>query len=148
MSTAKAPLETKIQQSGESLDAWVHEVIQWHFDPATGCPFWLNYAEGLGWDPRKEVQSYDDLSRLGPFQDEWLRGGPVRRWVPKGYAGRPVYTFETGGSTGGPISPGHLLHDRPRSALGNQATEDGPAKNGGTIQAACDRTRSDTPARP
>ena len=34
----------------------------------------------------------------------WLRGGPVRRWVPKGYADRPVYTFETGGSTGVPKS--------------------------------------------
>src|SRR2546425_4579904 len=97
-------LETKIQQSRESLDAWVREIIQWHFNPATGCPFWLNYAEGLGWDPRKEIQTYDDLSRLAPFQDEWLRGGPVRRWVPKGYAGRPVYTFETGGSTGVPKS--------------------------------------------
>src|SRR5256884_2323983 len=88
-------LETKIQQSRESLDAWVREIIQWHFDPATGCPFWLNYAERLSWDPRKEIQTYDDLSRLGPFQDEWLRGGPVRRWVPKGFAGQPVYTFET-----------------------------------------------------
>jgi hypothetical protein len=54
--------------------------------------------------PRKEIQSYDDLSRFGSFQDEWLRGGPVRRWVPKGYADRPVYTFETGGSTGVPKS--------------------------------------------
>ncbi len=57
-----------------------------------------------GWDPREEIQSYDDLARFGPFQDEWLRGGPVRRWVPKGYADRPVYTFETGGSTGVPKS--------------------------------------------
>jgi hypothetical protein len=28
----------------------------------------------------------------------------VRRWVPKGFAIRPVYTFETGGSTGVPKS--------------------------------------------
>ena len=54
--------------------------------------------------PERQIQTYDDLSKLGPFQDEWLRGGPVRRWVPKGYAGRPVYTFETGGSTGVPKS--------------------------------------------
>ena len=73
-------------------------------DPATGCPFWLDYARNLGWDPRDQIHSYNDLARLGPFQDEWLRGGPVRRWVPKGYAGRPVYTFETGGSTGVPKS--------------------------------------------
>ena len=45
-----------------------------------------------------------DLDRFGFFQDEWLRGGPVRRWVPKAYADRPIYTFETGGSTGVPKS--------------------------------------------
>jgi hypothetical protein len=28
----------------------------------------------------------------------------VRRWVPKAYAGQPIYTFETGGSTGVPKS--------------------------------------------
>ncbi len=104
MSTAETNLQTNIKQSRVALDAWVREVIQWHFDPATGCPFWLDYASKLGWDPRKEIQTYDDLARLGPFQDEWLRGGPVRRWVPKAYANRPVYTFETGGSTGVPKS--------------------------------------------
>jgi hypothetical protein len=88
----------------EKLDAWVREVIAWHFNPETGCPFWLDYAGKLSWDPRKEIQTYDDLFRFGFFQDEWLRGGPVRRWVPKGFADRPVYTFETGGSTGVPKS--------------------------------------------
>jgi hypothetical protein len=86
------------------LDAWVREVVEWHFDPATGCPFWLNYAKTLDWNPRREVRGYKDLARFGFFQDEWLRGGPVRRWVPRGLAGRPVYVFETGGSTGVPKS--------------------------------------------
>ena len=72
--------------------------------PETGCPFWLEYASNLDWDPSTEVQTYDDLDRFGFFQDEWLRGGPVRRWVPKAYADRPIYIFETGGSTGVPKS--------------------------------------------
>ena len=86
------------------LDAWVREVVQWHFDPETGTPFWLERAKTLGWDPREGIRGYADLDRFGFFQDEWLRGGPVRRWVPKGYADRPVYMFETGGSTGVPKS--------------------------------------------
>jgi hypothetical protein len=86
------------------LDAWVREVVAWHFDPKTGCPFWLDFAGNLDWDPRREIRAYEDLSRFGFFQDEWLRGGPVRRWVPKGFAHRPVFTFETGGSTGVPKS--------------------------------------------
>ena len=79
-------------------------MVQWHFSPESGCPFWLEYARKLDWDPRREVKTYADLDRFGFFQDEWLRGGPVRRWVPKAYADRPVYTFETGGSTGVPKS--------------------------------------------
>jgi phenylacetate-coenzyme A ligase PaaK-like adenylate-forming protein len=87
-----------------ALDAWVRELMQWHFSPDTGCPFWLDWAARAGWDPRTEVRSYDDLDKFGFFQDEWLRGGPVRRWVPRAYATQPIYTFETGGSTGVPKS--------------------------------------------
>jgi phenylacetate-coenzyme A ligase PaaK-like adenylate-forming protein len=92
----------RVKAAREALDAHVREIVAWHFDPATGSAFWLDYATKLGWDPRKEVQSFDDLKRLGEFQDEWLRGGPVQRWVPKGLAGQPIYVFETGGTTGVP----------------------------------------------
>ena len=96
--------ESALTHARATLDAWVRELMRWHFDPATGCPFWLDWAARAGWDPRVEVQTYDDLERFGGFEDEWLRGGPVRRWVPKGLASRPVYIFETGGSTGVPKS--------------------------------------------
>jgi len=97
-------IQAKTKAARSRLDAWVREVVAWHFSPETGCPFWLDYAAQLDWDPRREVQTYEDLDRFGSFQDEWLRGGPVRRWVPRGYSGRPVYVFETGGSTGVPKS--------------------------------------------
>lgn len=97
-------LQSKMKPSRDVLDAWTREIVEWHFNSETGCPFWLEYAKKLDWDPRKEIQGYDDLSRFDSFQDEWLRGGPVERWVPKGYAGKPVYVFETGGSTGVPKS--------------------------------------------
>jgi phenylacetate-coenzyme A ligase PaaK-like adenylate-forming protein len=97
-------LHTKVTAARETLDAWTRQMIEWHFSPETGCPFWLDYASKLGWEPRREIRSYDDLGRLGPFQDEWLRGGPVSRWVPRGLAGKPIYVFETGGSTGVPKS--------------------------------------------
>jgi hypothetical protein len=94
----------RVAEARVRLDAHTREIVAWHFDPKTGCPFWLEYAGKLGWDPRKEVQGYDDLDKFPFFEDEWLRGGPVRRWVPKAYADRPVYIFETGGSTGVPKS--------------------------------------------
>ena len=100
--TTETDLHTKVTSARETLDAWTRQMVEWHFSPETGCPFWLDYTGKLGWDPRREIRSYDDLGRLGPFQDEWLRGGPVSRWVPRGLAGKPIYVFETGGSTGVP----------------------------------------------
>jgi hypothetical protein len=79
-------------------------MIKWHFNPDTGCLFWLEFAAKLSWDPQKEIHAFDDLRKFPPFQDEWLRGGPVRRLVPQGLSGMPVYIFETGGTTGVPKS--------------------------------------------
>jgi hypothetical protein len=99
-----AALETKVKQAAERLDAHVREIIHWHFSPETGCEFWLNKAKEWGLDPRKEVTCFADMKKLPHFEDEWLRGGPVRRWQPRGLKGKPMYVFETGGSTGVPKS--------------------------------------------
>ncbi|MEE2638928.1 MAG: hypothetical protein VYE68_17040 [Acidobacteriota bacterium] len=96
--------KTDAASAPTALDDWVREIIEWHFNPDTGCPFWLDWARDAGWDPRQEVRSFDDLTKFPHFKDEKLRGGPVRRWVPKAYADRPTFVFETGGTTGIPKS--------------------------------------------
>jgi phenylacetate-coenzyme A ligase PaaK-like adenylate-forming protein len=96
--------QAAVTAARERLDAHVREIVHWHFDPETGSPFWLERAKSLDFNPLTDVKTYDDLDKFGPFEDEWLRGGPVRRWVPKAYANSPVFTFETGGSTGVPKS--------------------------------------------
>ena len=93
---------SRIAEAKNRLDEHVRDIVAWHFSPETGCPFWLERAKTFDFDPLKDVRGYDDLRLFGPFQDEWLRGGPVRRWVPKGLADQPVYVFETGGTTGIP----------------------------------------------
>ena len=103
-STSTVDLESKLQSARDRLDAHTYETVQWHFHPSTGCPFWLEKAQTLKFDPLKEVKNFDDLKKFDLFEDEWLRGGPVRRWVPKGFEGKPVYVFETGGTTGIPKS--------------------------------------------
>ena len=95
-------LEQRAKRAREALDAHVREVVQWHFDPDGGTPFWLEFREKLDFDPRKDVQGFEDLRRFPLFEDAWLRGGPVRRWVPKAFADKPIYVFETGGTTGIP----------------------------------------------
>jgi phenylacetate-coenzyme A ligase PaaK-like adenylate-forming protein len=101
MSTSLQPSQ---HQARERLDAHVREIVQWHFSPDTGTPFWLERAKTFKFNPRKDVQGYDDLKLFGLFEDEWLRGGPVRRWVPLALQNKPIYVFETGGTTGIPKS--------------------------------------------
>jgi phenylacetate-coenzyme A ligase PaaK-like adenylate-forming protein len=97
-------LDDNIRQAKDKLDAHVRDTVAWHFDPQTGTPFWLERVKTLGFDPRKVVKSFADLNKFGLFEDEWLRGGPVRRWVPKALQHKPIYVFETGGTTGIPKS--------------------------------------------
>jgi phenylacetate-coenzyme A ligase PaaK-like adenylate-forming protein len=97
-------LETRLNEAKARLDAHTVEIVQWHFHESTGCPFWLQKKSELKFDPLTEIRCYDDLKKFPAFEDEWLRGGPVRRWVPKAYENSPIYVFETGGTTGIPKS--------------------------------------------
>src|SRR5262245_24330000 len=73
-----AELQAAGKGARQKLDAHAYETVQWHFHPSTGCPFWLDYASKLKFDPLKEVKTFDDLKKFPLFEDEWLRGGPVR----------------------------------------------------------------------
>jgi hypothetical protein len=103
-STKDAPPPEKIKEARAKLDAQVREIVAWHFSPDTGAPFWLERAKSFKFNPLKDVQGYDDLKLFGIFEDEWLRGGPLQRWIPRGLKGKPIYVFETGGTTGIPKS--------------------------------------------
>ena len=87
-----------------TLDAHVREAVRWHFSEETGSPFWLEKKAGYDFDPVADVQTFEDLRQFPLFEDDWLRGGPVTRWLPKGLEGKPLYVFETGGTTGVPKS--------------------------------------------
>jgi phenylacetate-coenzyme A ligase PaaK-like adenylate-forming protein len=104
MSVTQDRLTSQIESARRALDAHVRETVRWHFDEATGCPFWLERKKQLGFDPLTDITSFDDLKRFPLFEDEWLRGGPVERWRPRALADRPTYVFETGGTTGIPKS--------------------------------------------
>jgi phenylacetate-coenzyme A ligase PaaK-like adenylate-forming protein len=90
------------QQTQELLDAHVREIVQWHFSPATGCPFWLDWAKHAGWNPATDIKGFADLLQFPHFQDEWLRDLQPEMWVPAAFRGKPFNIFETGGTTGMP----------------------------------------------
>jgi phenylacetate-coenzyme A ligase PaaK-like adenylate-forming protein len=100
----ESPSPDQLKQARERLDAHVREAVAWHFSPDTGAPFWLERAKSFKFNPLKDVQTFDDLRLFGLFEDDWLRGGPLQRWIPRGLKGKPIYVFETGGTTGIPKS--------------------------------------------
>lgn len=104
MSTMDTELETAIKAAKDRLDQHTYETVQWHFHESTGSPFWLGKKAELNFDPMTEIKGFDDLKKFPLFEDEWLRGGPIERWRPKGLDGKPTYVFETGGTTGIPKS--------------------------------------------
>jgi phenylacetate-coenzyme A ligase PaaK-like adenylate-forming protein len=102
-----AATPAQVKGAREQLDSQVREIVRWHFSPDTGTPFWLERAKSFKFNPLKDVQGFDDLKLFGFFEDDWLRGAPgldIRRWVPRGFKDKPVYVFETGGTTGIPKS--------------------------------------------
>jgi hypothetical protein len=92
MSSTASDLSPRIEDAKEQLDGQVRETVEWHFNPKTGCPFWLDYAAKLDWESRKEISCFEDLRKFPIFEDDWLRGGPMERWLPKGQAGKASQT--------------------------------------------------------
>ncbi|MDA8988883.1 hypothetical protein N9H22_00295 [Opitutales bacterium] len=95
--------EEQIKHAANDLDQHVEEMINWHFSPESGCPFWLNWAKEQDFNPLEEVRTFAELCDKFPyFEDEWLRDLPNKVWVPQAFADRPFNIFETGGTTGMP----------------------------------------------
>ena len=108
MSNEDTSVTVEVAQEAASAKDRLNEhtlkTVHWHFSEETGSPFWLQKKSELNFDPLTDVKSFDDLKKFPHFEDEWLRGGPIERWIPKGHAGKPTYVFETGGTTGIPKS--------------------------------------------
>jgi phenylacetate-coenzyme A ligase PaaK-like adenylate-forming protein len=84
-------------------DEFVRAAMDWHFDPATGSPYWLERAKSLDFDPRRDVRTHDDLT-LFPNVAAELRDVRAEDLLPRGYGDDPavVGVFESGGTTGAP----------------------------------------------
>lgn len=87
-----------------TLDARVAEIVDLHFDPRWGAPYWLERASMLGFDPRADLRCIEDLVRFGPMPIEELSRRPVEDFLPRKHHLRlhECITSETGGTTGPP----------------------------------------------
>ncbi|GGM33808.1 phenazine antibiotic biosynthesis protein [Longimycelium tulufanense] len=95
-------LDAEIGQAVDERE-FIEAAMRWHFDPATGSPYWLERARSLDFDPRRDVHTFADLRRFPNIVNE-LRTVPIADLVPKGYGPEPeVYgVYESGGTTGLP----------------------------------------------
>ena len=84
-------------------DEFIRAAMEWHFNPETGSPFWVERAKTLTFDPRVDVKSHDDLA-LFPNVAAEFREVRAEDLIPRGYGSRPdvVGFFESGGTTGVP----------------------------------------------
>ncbi|MBN3929570.1 AMP-binding protein [Streptomyces verrucosisporus] len=80
---------------------YLRDILRWHFDPATGSPFWLARARTLDFDPLTDITDISDLRRFPDVSDD-LRTVPVEDLVPAGLKGRSFEVFESGGTVGAP----------------------------------------------
>src|SRR4051812_13317540 len=85
-SVSDSSMSAKAHAAREALDKQVREVVQWHFSPETGTPFWLEKAKTYKFNPLKDVQGFADLKQFPLFEDDWLRASPdtdISQWIPR-----------------------------------------------------------------
>ena len=87
-----------------NIDDWVRQVVDIHFHPSHGTPFWIAREKELGIDARRDIRSYADLSILGAFPMEALKTRSVLDFLPATIAKdrSQLVVQETGGTTGSP----------------------------------------------
>lgn len=79
-------------------------IVDLHFDPRFGSPYWLEKARQLGIDARKAIQSIEDLHQLGPMDEAVLATRPIEEFMPQPVRERrrELIVAETGGTLGLP----------------------------------------------
>ena len=90
-------------------NSWLQETLAVVFDPATGSPFWLDYAKEKGIDARRAIHSVEDLALLGSPEEltqritRALTTQPLEHFIPASILTRgkaKLITSVTGGTTG------------------------------------------------
>jgi len=77
--------DVEVPYKNDNLDerAYVQAVMDIHFDEDYGTPYWLEHANRLDFDPREEIDSFQDLSKLGVADEEALVERPVEDFMPR-----------------------------------------------------------------
>lgn len=79
-------------------------ILETHFDPVWGTPYWLEQRGRLDFSPLSDIKSLDDLARFPGVPRTALASRPVTDFIPRRFHDRlaAFVTCETGGATGMP----------------------------------------------
>ena len=96
--------------TGDSVEAQLHDVLEVHFDPERGAPYWLTRARELGFDPRAEIKCVADLPRLGMMDPKDLASRSLEEFLPRPLLDRrsELIIGQTGGTLGRPAWTAYL----------------------------------------
>ena len=101
--SANPATEEAAKSAQDALNAHLREIINWHFSPETGCPFWLDWAAKQDWNPLTEVQT---STTSCAFRTSTATSGCAICRTKSGSRSntraKPFNIFETGGTTGMP----------------------------------------------
>lgn len=96
-----------------TTEDWLAHIVSIHFDPQKGSPYWLKKEREMGIDARREVQTFEDLRKFGPTDEEDLRRYPLEHFIPKCILEDKIKLVigETAGTTGRPKVTAYLFDE-------------------------------------
>jgi len=88
--------------------ARLERVLRIHFDADRGTPYWLERQRELGIDAVERIRTVDDLSILGPMDEQALAERPIEDFIPRAFRASSDYLLaETAGTLGKPKTAVH-----------------------------------------
>ncbi|MFB6299723.1 MAG: hypothetical protein ABEH65_05630 [Halobacteriales archaeon] len=82
------------------IETYLQTVMELHFHPEYGTPYWLDRESELGFDPRTDITSVEDLSKFPEADEEVLRSSEFRYVTPQYYDVTNLDISNSSGTTG------------------------------------------------
>lgn len=82
------------------METYLQSVMELHFHPDHGTPYWLDRESELDFDPREDIRSVADLAKFPSADEDALRSPPgLRRLMPRALDATDVDISNSSGTT-------------------------------------------------
>lgn len=103
--TTKVHMAEAARPERRALSHHQRRVIELHFDPSHGAPYWIRWSAEFGIGP-ESITSLEDLRRLPPMDRDRMSESPFRDFLPRCLvnSGERLILGESGGTMGEPLT--------------------------------------------